>query len=202
MQMLTKPNIERIFAEGAGYARTADILAAGVNFFQIKKLQNAGAITRIKRGYYRWEGMAFWGSELPEIARLTPGAVFCLFSAAAYHGLTTYQSWQHHLAVERSVKIAGLPEGRVKLYFWTKSLLEFGIETVQTDGGEIRITSAERTVCDLVKYRNKTGLDIMLEAIRAYFDRKDKNPTLLLDYARKLRVGKIIRPYLEIAICV
>lgn len=192
--------IRQIFANGFGYARTADVLAAGVHFSQLKKLEDAGVIAKIKRGYYRWEGMAFWGSELPEIARLVPGGVLCLFTAAEFHGLTTYQSWQHHLAIERSVKVMGLPSERVKLYYWTKSFFDFGIETVHTEGGAIRITTAERTVCDLVKYRNKTGTDTMLEAIRAYLYRKDKNLTLLLQYARLLRVEKIIRPYLEMAI--
>lgn len=192
--------IKKIFRKGAGYARTAEVLAAGIHFSQLKELEAAGVITKVKRGHYRWEGMAYWGSALPEIARLVPQGVFCLFTAAEFHGLTTYQPWEHHLAVVRSVKITSLPAERVKIYYWTSSLLDFGIETIQTEGGPIRITTAERTVCDLVKYRNKTGTDSMLEAIRTYLRRKDKNLTLLLEYARKLRVEKIIRPYLEMAI--
>ena len=125
--------IEQIFIKGAGYARTADVLAAGIHFSLLKKLEVAGVITKIKRGYYRWEGMAYWGSELPEMARLAPGGVFCLFTAAEFHGLTTYRPWQHHLAVERSAKVTGLPEGRVKMHYWTGSLLDFGIETIQTE---------------------------------------------------------------------
>ena len=192
--------IEEVFTAGSGYARTADILAAGIHFSHLKKLAEEGIVTQIKRGQYRWEGKAFWGSELPEIARLVPKGVFCLFSAAEFHGLTTYQPWQHHLAVERSVKIAGLPSERLKLYFWAKPLLEFGIETVHTEGGAIQVTDPERSVCDLVKYRNKTGKDTMLEAIRTYLNRKDKNLSLLLDYARRLRIEKIIKPYLEITV--
>lgn len=192
--------IKQIFARDAGYARTTDVLASGVHFSELKALEQAGIITKIKRGYYRWEGMAFWGSELPEIARMVPEGVLCLFSAAEYHGLTTWQSWQHHLAIERSSKVSGLPREQVKIYYWTKALFDFGIETIQTEGGPIRITTAERTVCDFVKYRNKMGVDSMLETIRAYLQRKDKDLTLLLEYARRLRVEKIIRPYLEMAI--
>jgi hypothetical protein len=40
----------------------------------------------------------------------------------------------------------------------------------------------------------------MLEPIRAYLHRKDKNLTLLLQCARRLRVEKIMKPYLEMAI--
>lgn len=198
--MRVQVKIEDIFSAGQGYAKTADILAAGIHFSYLKNLMETGVVTKIKQGYYRWEGKAYWGSELPEIARLVHQGVFFLFSAAEYHGLTTYQPWQHHLAVERSVKISGLPGDRVKLYFWTKKLFEFGIATVSAGEGEVRMTTPERTVCDLVKYRNKTGKDIMLEAIRAYLLRKDRNISLLLDFARQLRVEKIIRPYLEIGV--
>lgn len=198
--MATQRHIESIFSAGQGYATTADILAAGIHFSHLKKLMEEGVITRLKRGYYRWEGKEFWGNELPEIARLVPQGVFCLFSAAEYYGLTTYQPWQHHLAVERSVKIAGLPPERVKLYFWTRKLFEFGISTVSIDKSEVRMTTPERTLCDLVKYRNKTGKDVMLEAIRAYLQRKDRNIPELLEFARRLRVEKIIKPYLEIGV--
>ena len=55
----------------------------------------------------------------------------------------------------------------------------------------------ERTVCDLVKFRNKTGKDTMLEAIKNYLNRPDKDISRLLSYARALRVERIIIPYLE-----
>lgn len=192
--------IAKIFHKGSGYARTAEILAAGIHFSHLRKLEDAGLIVKIKRGYYRWEGMAFWGSELPEIARLVPGGVFCLFTAAEFHGLTTFQSWQYHLAIQRSAKVTGLPKDRIKILYWSSDLLDFGIETIHTEGGSILITTPERTVCDFVKYRNKTGIDTMLEAIRAYVLRKDKNLTSLLECASRLRVEKIIKPYLTMAV--
>ena len=64
--------------------------------------------------------------------------------------------------------------------------------------GLIYTSDSASTMYDVVKYRNKIGKDLMLEVIRAYVQKKDKNINLLLDYARKLRVEKIIRPYLEI----
>jgi len=198
--MTTLTQIQSIFSSHAGYARTADILAAGIHFYQLKKLLAEGKVTQLKRGYYRWEDMAHWGSELPEIARLIPNGIFCLFTAAEYHGLSTFQSWQHHMAIERSTKMAGLDKERVKLYYWPQTSLEFGIEEVVLEGGLIHITNPARTVCDIVKYRNKIGKDLMLEVIRSYVKRKDKNISLILDYARRLRVEKIIKPYLEITL--
>jgi predicted transcriptional regulator of viral defense system len=190
--------IQKIFEDRAGYVRTKDILNAGIHFSHLKKLEQKGIIVQVKRGHYRWEGMTFLGNDLPEVARLVPNGIFCLFTSAEYHGLTTYQPWQHHIAVERSGKVVLPPQIHVKLWYCSKPLLAWGVMNITTEGGSIRVFDLERTVCDLVKFRNKTGNDTMLEAIRNYLARKDKNLTLLLHYARLLRVEKIIKPYLEI----
>ena len=42
------------------------------------------------------------------------------------------------------------------------------------DGVPVRIYSPEKTIADCFKYRNKIGLDVAIEALRAYRDRKPK----------------------------
>lgn len=64
-------------------------------------------------------------------------------------------------------------------------------------GYMVRITDVERTVCDAVKYRNKIGLDVCGEVIDNYLKRKDRNISLLHEYAGKLRIGTILTKYLE-----
>lgn len=71
------------------------------------------------------------------------------------------------------------------------------MQRTQRGGVEVKVFDVERTVCDLVKFRNKTGKDSMLEAIKNYLNRPDKDISKLLRYARALRVEKIITPYLE-----
>ncbi len=191
--------IRSIFESGNGYAKTREILAKGIHPAHLKSLAMQGTIVQIKQGLYRWEGMAFWGNDLHEIARMIPNGVFCLLSAAAYHELSTHIPWQHHMAVERSTKVKLPPGALVKIYYFPKPLMDLGVLRVTTEGGEIRMFDAARTVCDLAKFRNKTGQDTMLEAIREYLRRPDKNLALLFQYARLLRVKKVLMPYFEIA---
>ena len=48
------------------------------------------------------------------------------------------------------------------------------------------------------KYRNKIGLDVAIEALRAYRERTPKpNRAALTPFAQINRVQKIMRPYLE-----
>jgi hypothetical protein len=98
------------------------------------------------------------------------------------------------------VKITGLDKERIKLYYWPQTSLEFGVEEIVLEGGSIHITDPARTVCDVVKYRNKVGKDLLLEVIRNYVKRKDRNVNQIMDFAHRLRVEKIIKPYLEITL--
>lgn len=72
-----------------------------------------------------------------------------------------------------------------------------GIETRKVDGVAIRLTDPGRTVVGCIKFRNKIGLDVAIEALReAYRDRRIRLDDLWR-YARLQRVANVMRPYLE-----
>ena len=62
----------------------------------------------------------------------------------------------------------------------------------------IRLYDVERCVCDAVKFRNKVGMDVCSEIINNYLECPDRNLSKLMDYARKLKVGKILEQYLQV----
>ena len=70
-------------------------------------------------------------------------------------------------------------------------------ETHKVDGIKLRVYSAEKTLADCFKYRNKLGLDTVLEALRLYRTRKRPNVNELMKFARVCRVEPVMRPYLE-----
>ena len=72
-----------------------------------------------------------------------------------------------------------------------------GVQIHKVGGVPLRIYSPEKTVADCFKHHNKIGLDVALEALKAYRRRKSFNVDKLLHCARVCRVEKIMRPYLE-----
>jgi predicted transcriptional regulator of viral defense system len=75
--------------------------------------------------------------------------------------------------------------------------LDQGIETHQIDGVTVRIYGVARTLVDCLKYRNKLGLDIAIEALRFARERKRTSNRDILHFARLLRQVRVIGPYLE-----
>jgi len=62
----------------------------------------------------------------------------------------------------------------------------------------VRIYSPEKTIADCFKYRNKIGLDVAIEALRAYRERKKKpDYQALTKFAQINRVQRVMRPNLE-----
>ena len=72
-----------------------------------------------------------------------------------------------------------------------------GIKKHQIDGVVVHIYSAEKTLADCFKYRNKLGMDVVLEALKLYRSQKKSRMSELLKYARVCWVEKIMKPYLE-----
>jgi predicted transcriptional regulator of viral defense system len=77
-----------------------------------------------------------------------------------------------------------------------------GVEEHAIDGVPVRIASIARTVADCFKYRNKIGLDVALEALKAALrEQGDRGRRASIDeiwrYAQLDRVANVMRPYLE-----
>ena len=60
----------------------------------------------------------------------------------------------------------------------------------------VRIYDPEKTLADCFRYRNKIGMDVTLEAMRLWRERRRKKLDALLKYARMRHVERGMRPYL------
>jgi hypothetical protein len=56
----------------------------------------------------------------------------------------------------------------------------------------------ERTLCDVIRSRNKLDGQIVIEALKNYTRSKEKDLYRLYRYAKNFDVGKILHQYLEV----
>jgi predicted transcriptional regulator of viral defense system len=127
-----------------------------------------------------------------------PRAVVCLISALAHHGLTTQVPHAVDIALPshgQIPKIDGIP---VRVFWYSEPSFSSGIDVAAIDGVPVRIYSPEKTIADCFKHRNKIGIDVAIEALRNYRERKRRPDFKTLStVARINRVERIMRPYLE-----
>lgn len=192
------PTPESIFRKRGGVLRMSDALAAGLNRRALYALRDAGTITQLSRGVYRLASLPELETpDLVTVATRVPGGVVCLISALAYHELTTQIPHAVDVALPRGAEKPRIDYPPINFYWFSGPAFTSGIETRTMDGQKVRIYSAEKSVADAFKYRNKLGLDVALEALRTWRGRRGAVVARLLEQARACRVERVMRPYLE-----
>ena len=166
------------------------------SYYKILEDARQGNMVCIRRGVYAT--MEQLADTMIDLEVVIPDGILCLFSAWNIHGLTTSLPQAYHVAIKRGRKIR-IPEyPPIALHFLTESILELGTEEKFVSGYKVKVYNVERSVCDAIKYRNKVGIDVCSEVVNSYLALPNRNLTLLMDYANKLRVTKTLEKYLEI----
>lgn len=179
----------------AGAFRTGEALKAGVHPRTLYKMRDQGVIERLGRGMYRFADMPSLGNpDLATVAMKVPKGVICLISALSYHEMTTEIPYEIYLALPRGAEPPRLDYPPLRIFWFSGPAFEEGIERHDVDGIPMQVYSPEKTLVDCFKYRNKIGLDVVLEVLKLYRQRK---PDTLVHFARICRVEKVMRPYLE-----
>jgi len=187
-----------VFKKHGGILRTAQALRAGIHPGTLYALRGSGVLEGVSRGVYRLaDGSPLGNPDLVTVATRVPGGVICLISALAFHELTTQIPHEVHVALPRGAEEPRLTHPPIKTYRFTGKAFSEGVATHELDGVIVRIYSPEKTLADCFKFRNKVGLDTVVEAIRFYREHKPVQVDELMRYATICRVKKIIRPYLE-----
>ncbi len=188
-----------VFSDLGGMLRTSKALRLGIHPRTLYALRDAGEIEQVGRGLYRLStAPALSSPDLVPIAIRIPRAVVCLISALAHHGLTTQIPHAIDIALPSHAKVPKVDGVPLRVFWYPEPSLRAGVQIVTIDEVSVRVYSAEKTITDCFKYRNKIGLDVAIEALRAYRERTPKpNRGALTKFAQINRVQNIMRPYLE-----
>jgi predicted transcriptional regulator of viral defense system len=179
-----------------GMFRLADAMAAGIHPEQVRRLVRAGQLTHVGRGLYAVPTQRPTEHHtLAEIATRIPKGVVCLLTALRFHGLGTQNPHEVWLAVDRRGGIPRVDFARIRLVRVSGAALTSGIDVHNIENVAVRITSPARTVVDCFKFRNNTGLDVAVEALREYRRLRKGTADELWRQADRLRMTRVMRPY-------
>ncbi|SDN04971.1 type IV toxin-antitoxin system AbiEi family antitoxin domain-containing protein [Vreelandella arcis] len=194
----SRAQLQTLFRQHGGQLRLSEALARGISRYQFYQLRDEGLIEPLSRGLYRLVDLPLIENpDLVAAATRFPHAVLCLISALDWHGITTQIPHQVHLAVERDARLPVLDYPPVAGYRFSGQAFSEGIEQVEVDGITLLVYNPEKTLADCFKFRNRIGMDVVLEALELYRTRKTFLPGKLMKYANICRVAKVMAPYVE-----
>jgi len=196
-----KKKPEEIFREHGGQLKMSDALHHGITRYTLYSLRAKGVIEQISRGLYRLADLPpLSHQDFVTVGVRIPKGVICLVSALAYHGLTTQVPHVVSIALPRNTNIPSIDYPPIQAHRFSSLAYEAGIESHEIDGVVVKVYSIEKTIVDCFKYRNKIGMDIVLEAIKRYRAQKKFNVNEVFKYAKICRVDRAMKPYLEAVI--
>ncbi len=189
---------KRIFLRHGGILKTGEALDQGIHRRTLYAMRDAGMLERLDRGLYRLADLPpLSDPDLVTAARKIPKGVVCLISALHFHNITTQIPHVVSIAVNRGTEPPRLNFPPIRIYWFSGEAFSAGVQQQSIDNTVIRVYDAEKTLADCFKYRNKIGMDTVLEALDLYRERKKPKPRKLIQFAKICRVEKVMRPYLE-----
>ena len=178
-----------------------DLRSKGFTQYKIVKLVNEGKLIKLNKSHY--ENTEYQGveSDYYYADAYAPMGVICLLSAAVHYNLTTFIPDAVDVAIPRKSKVSTMPDWpKINVHYFTDSRYELGITTVNEGRNKFRIYDIEKTVVDIIFYREKVGIEETKEILVNYLRRKDRNLNRLLDYSEKMKCEETMRKYLEVLV--
>jgi predicted transcriptional regulator of viral defense system len=181
------------------FIKTEELFKKSFSYYKINRMVEENIVKKINGNTY--ENLNYKGDESDYlyVSGYVDEGVVCLMSAAVYHNISTFRMSQVDVAIKQKSKVAKLPDWpSIDIYYFSIQRYKLGILTIPIDGGFIKIYDMEKTVCDLLSYRNKYGLEDSLAVLKNYLKRADRKIDKLITYSKKLRCYNVLMKYLEV----
>ena len=107
--------------------------------------------------------------------------------------------FMHSVTIPSNTKLSNPLQEECVCYYIKPELHQLGVITRKTTlGNEVRCYNAERTICDLLRSRNRLDEETVISGIKNYAASSEKDLDRLAAYASKLGVEKNLKRYMEV----
>ncbi|OFL48875.1 transcriptional regulator [Nosocomiicoccus sp. HMSC067E10] len=171
----------------------------GIDRFKLSYLANENKIDRIAHGIYALKDEFI--DEYVLLQKTSDRVVYSYHTALYFHDLSDRVPSHIHITVPQGYNASRLKKRHenLKVHYVKKDVLNLGkVKGRSPFGGEIILYNIERTICDVVKNKDKIDSQTFTHAIKQYFSNKQINVRELIKYADILNVENEIRQYLEV----
>jgi predicted transcriptional regulator of viral defense system len=189
--------IQQLLSRGNGMLSASQAVAAGLHRQQLADFVKSGILERAERGIYISPGglddALFW------MQQRAKKIVYSHETALFLHRMTDHTPIRYSVTVPSSYKASAALKKSCKIYYIKQELVDLGkIERPSGMGNNVIIYDLERTLCDVIRSRNKMDEQIVIEALKNYARSKEKDLHRLYKYAENFGVEKILHQYLEV----
>ena len=183
--------------DDSGILLTKNAIEAGISKHALYNFIRDNGFEKAAHGVYA--SPETWEDENYILSLRCPQGVLSHDEALYYHGLTDREPLQKTITIYTGYGTSRMVADGIKVFTVKKELLDIGKEIVKTSyGHDIPLYNRERTICDLIRSRNRFEIQDFQTALKSYIMGKNKNLNRLMEYAKLFHVDKKIREYMEV----
>jgi predicted transcriptional regulator of viral defense system len=189
--------IEKIINEQNGTLLSSDLDEYNIPRTYLSMMVAEGKIEKIGRGIYALPDAL--EDEMYIMQKKYPNLIYSHETALFFHEISDRTPFEYSVTVPSGYKVVDTINERFNIYYIKRDLHLMGVTELETTlGNTIRIYNLERTICDLLRSRNRIDIQIFSDALKRVVKKKHLDYVLLSEYARKLNVENILNTYMEV----
>lgn len=189
--------LDELVEKGNGYLQTSQVLEYGISKPTLADYVNKRNMERVAQGVYLAEDA--WKDELYILHLSNSRIIFSHETALFLHGLMEREPKVTSVTVRAGYNASHLRKKGIRVYQVKPEIEELGVLDIQTNfGNTIRAYDMERTICDVIRYKEAMDVQVFQYAMKEYMGSTHKNLNHLMTYAKKLHIESAVRTYTEV----
>ena len=189
--------IMKIVEKNKGYITTKEVINNKIERRYLTNMVKKGKLVRISKGYYGLPN--YIEDEYYKIASKSKNVRFSINTALYLHNLSDRAPLLYNITLPNNYSGSLQKDKKVIINFVNRNILDLGVvEMTSPFGMKIKVYDVERTICDIIKNRNKIDGEILSKALKDYAKSKDKNLRKLSYYAKIMKIEKKVSEYMEV----
>lgn len=180
-----------------GIVTSTEVTNAGISRAHLTGLVDKGLLERVERGVYILPNV--FEDEMFNLQTKFKRGIFSHETALFIHNLTDRTPIKFSMTFPVGYNTKSLQKATMKYSRVNKDYFEIGVISAKSPSGNpIRVYNTERTLCDILKARSHTDIQVLTDAFKRYTRLKHKDIPRLSEYAKQFHVDKKLQSYLEV----
>ena len=182
-----------------GHITTKEVCELGVHRQFLKELVDSGILVQTGRGIYQSPDVM--EDELFDIQTEYKSGIYSFETSLYLHNLLERAPFCWTMSFKGKYHSEKLKEMGVQVKLCSSEIFEAGIVEAVTPGTHnVRTYCPERTLCEILKPRVYTDIQVVTYAFKEYTKSKERNLPLLMQYAKTFKVEDKVRSYIEVLV--
>lgn len=189
--------IRKILETNNGQVTRRQVDQAGLDPHILVELTRSGKLERVDRGVYI--DPAIFEDDMYILQYRFSKGIFFKDTALLLHDMIDRTPGTYEMNFPQDYHPTKIDQYPVKVYRQKNAWYELGVELVKSPGQHmVRTYNIERTLCDILRTRDRSDAETIQQAMVSFSRMKHKNLHRLSEYADIFNVKDKIRPYMEV----